>query len=1187
MQLKRLEIAGFKSFMERTCLTFEPGVTAVVGPNGCGKSNIVDAVRWAMGEQSAKALRGREMEDVIFNGSDVHHPLGMAEVILTFENNNGHAPPHLADCSEIEVSRRLFRSGESEYAINRVPCRRRDVWELFMDTGLGNRSYGIVEQERVSRIINAKPEERRVVIEEVAGISKYKSRREAAQRKMEATQQNLLRLQDIRREVGQQIQSLERQAKKAERYRRLRSEILDLERRIVLRRWKDLNGEREGMARVGGDLEGRRDRSLTALQTQEASLARERLAMVEQERRLSEAQEALYRQEAQVKALETRLQSHAQELQRLETLEGLLERESALLGQRTAAARDEAARMTGERQSLDEARWGAEARLREIRSALDGLVGERDRLAASLEEDRGLLVELLSERAALRNSVHHRQRQVEEIQRFLERHTGERAELGARLEALRREIGSIEARMQESAGRLEELGARRAFVLDELARLSQRRDGSASALEAVREELHGARSRLSSLQELQDSLEGFADGVRRFRAAHARGEVLRGKPIRLLAEVMEVVEEAEPMVAGALGDRLQYFVVDELGDAVEALPQIREKALGRVGFVALGPGGGAGGPQPPPGIEGDAGAGGGQMVHWEAGYESLGATLLGGVEWVDDARQAMDVWRRNGRHLVVTSEGDVFHPPGIVEGGARRDASQGYLKRKREIRELERRVEALAASEEEGLRGRRALDDAMGALAQEGDRIQSDMRQTEALVSEAQRDLSVAREALRTGEQRLEVLGWEATERSEELVRLGEALGRDSSRLQEVASQIEAAERAIQEKEAGRRGRQQALEDLRGEVTEAQVRLAAVTERCESLDREVERLRAREQELAEERQRKEHQREEGRVRAAELQEQAGCLKGELQGALEGHGRFQEQAHAIRLELDAARARLLDLERASQEERKEARELEQALQGHLLRQQELALRMEHHEGELRGRLAMEADEIPRAAEELPAGDAVQEEAEVAALQASLEGLGEVNLAATEQYEELRVRHEFLTAQQEDLEESIRDLHKAIQKINRTSRKRFREAFEALDAQFRQVFPVLFGGGEAQLILTEAPDVLEAGLEIVARPPGKRLQSISLLSGGEKALTAVALIFAMIMIKPAPFCLFDEVDAPLDDANIDRFTAMVRELSKRSQFILVTHSKRTMEMADALYGVTMERPGVSKMMSVKLQ
>lgn len=1182
MQLKKVEISGFKSFLDRTCFQFQPGVTAVVGPNGCGKSNIVDAIRWAMGEQSAKALRGQIMEDVIFNGSDVHHPMGMAEVILTFANTNGNAPPHLTGCEEIEVCRRLFRSGESEYTINRVPCRRRDVWELFMDTGLGNRSYAIVEQDRVARIIHSKPEERRVIIEEVAGISKYRARREAAQRKMEATRQNLIRVQDVRRELGQQIQGLERQARKAERFRELRRRVMEAERGVQLRKWADLHCRELAIEEECKRLASAETDCKTGLQVEEASLEGERLSLLQRERALRDAQEEAFRKENEVHSMEARARSDAQEIQRLGDLGAVLKGEIADLEGRIGKGHEEKARLFREMARLRQEKSEAERTEGQIRSMVQGLRDQRDRLVSSLEERKSQLVEWLSERATLRNSKIHHQRQAEEVSRFLERNQQDQRALEERMHALRTSLDEAVARVRQMVARLEELNDRRSALSGRLQVTEAKGMEARAILDATRSEIQEARSRLEGMAELQRSLEGFSEGVKTLRSLSEGGGLLGHRPMKVVAEVMEVSEGAEAAVSGLLGERLQSLVVEDLEDALEALAVVREKGLGRVSFVALRGKEGAG--------SSDQGGEWGMLareVRWESGYAPLAGVFFSDVEVVEGAREALDLWRSNGHSTLVTRQGEVLSPAGIFEGGERRDASAGYLKRRREIRSLEGRIKLLAEEETGHRRVAQELESETSALKQELESVRQEIHLTEIQLAEGNKEIKVLEEALGTAQQRRELLRWEAEERSQELLEVQALLAEEQGRLDEMEASVSEAERELNAMEGRRQRLQGEIDQLREELTKAQVELASVGERLDGHQREARRLEERIGELMEEKGRKEALLWDGIRKGESLGEGLRQMKEELQALIEGHRASRETVQALQREIEEKRASLVEREKSLVQQRRRTRELEQALQELRLEQREVALRREHLEGDLTGRLEMALDSIPEAAAGLAAVVDDYEETRLAELKDSLAKMGDVNLTAVEQYEELKARYDFLTGQQEDLEESIRSLQKAIQRINRASRRRFREAFAAVDEQFRKVFPLLFTGGEARLVLTEGPDVLDAGVEIVARPPGKRLQSMSLLSGGEKALTAVALIFAMIMIKPPPFCLMDEVDAPLDDANIDRFNQMVKELSKGSQFVLVTHNKRTMEMADILYGITMETPGVSKLISVRLQ
>lgn len=1181
MRLKRVEIAGFKSFMDRTSLTIEPGVTAIVGPNGCGKSNIVDAIRWAMGEASAKALRGHGMEDVIFHGTDSYQPVGMAEVTLTFENLNGHAPAHLAGCSEIEVTRRLFRSGESEYCINRVPCRRRDIWELFMDTGLGNRSYAIVEQDRVSRIISARPEERRVVVEEVAGISRYKSRREAAQRKIEATRQNLQRIQDIRHEVGQQIQGLERQARKAERYKSLKAELLELERGIVIRKWALLDQERSALEEQIGSLGRQRDEVASEIQAEELVIQKERMVLLELERKVLEGQEGLHRKETALRDLENQIQRHTEELRSMEISGNSLEQEIQGLEGRLDLAQNELKSRGIQREELRAQLEKGQVLLEELRGQLQRNTERARLLRARLEEARVELVEWMGDRARLRNALQHYRRRAEGLEQTIQRGKVEENELERQLAELTQATSSMEQELQELQGALGQLQSRKGMVQEELAGLLAEREGIRARVQSLVSGIQEIRSRIQALEGLQRELAGFSEGVRALREAAQKGEVRLGPaPLRAVAEVMDVAEGAESMVAGLLGERLQYLIVENWEQALEGLAYVRERGLGRVGFVALGQGLAR--------VQGEKEAQEeGFRIQWDPGYEALGEILLAETQVVDDPRNVLRGWPLAGARRLVTMAGDVLEAQGLLEAGERRDPSQGYLARRRELRELRARLGELEAERNRHLELEEGLSTRISALSSEADCLVQGLHQKELRLAECRRDLRSAQEAVTGVRQRLEALRWQLREQVKELDSLRWAEQEDFSRLQELEARIGQRDEELQRLEKEHGAASARLDEVRSEMTQAQVLVASLEERSQSLSREIQGLEKLVAEIQQERSKKEAQREQGLQRSEQIGRLLSQARQELEGLLAEHEDARVRLDEARRGLQEGRAEIQERERAQQGRRQRLRVVEAELQELGLRHRETVLRMEHAQGELQGRLEMAPEDIPVAAARGDWGEPHQQEQRIASLREALERLGDVNLVAVEQYQALKERYDGLSAQQEDLETSIRSLQKAIQRIDRSSRKRFREAFERLDAEFRRVFPILFEGGEAHLVLTSAEDVLDAGLEIVARPPGKRLQSISLLSGGEKALTAVALIFAMITIKETPFCLFDEVDAPLDDANIDRFNRMVRELSRRSQFILVTHSKRTMEIADVLYGVTMESPGISKMISVRLQ
>src|SRR6266581_4375319 len=1162
MRIKQIELNGFKSFMERTVLELPAGVTAIVGPNGCGKSNIVDAIRWVLGEQSPRHLRGEAMEDVIFTGNTENGPLGMAEVALLLEreeadftrggepDGEGEAsadglPPELATASEILVSRRYFRSGESEYAINRAPCRLKDITELFLGTGVGTKAYAIIEQGRVDQLINAKPEELRLFIEEAAGTTRFRSRKVAAERKMERTRENLLRVQDILRELERQMASLERQARRAEEYHRIKQELRELDLRVMAVR------QRSWSAEVG--TLGER---LAALQAEEAAAAeairRSRGASDEAHAARATNEERLRAVEGELAAerlaaAEAQARSHGLAERGRELAARAAESRSegeriaarlAELAQDTAALRAEVDRLGAEQPQSEAARAEAEARV-------EALAGAGAPLERAVEEGKDALLDALAEEARLRNlaealrqrrgDLDGRRRRLEDEQRAL----GERLHANARAsEAARVAIGRLAGERARLVAERQTLGElQRTLGAEETAQLA--------VLEQARAEATQLRSRADSLRELQARYEGCTRGVASL-VGRAPGAAA------LLASVLRVPKDLERAVAAALGTRLAQVVVPDTAAAIDAVDWLARTSGGsatvlpreaeRRAAVIVPPG-----PRLVDRIEIEP-------QHW-----ALVEALLGSVLLATDLDEALRLWRGADHGVtVVTPRGEAIDPLGAVTGGSEPPLEETLLARARELRELEG---AHAASRERLAAEERVLAERRARAAEAARAI--------AAADERLHALDVDRVAAEKDRERLEAEREQiAAELEAGALEAGGLAGEDGAVAGELAALDQrgtGAAAAVAERRARLGERQGALAEWRGRHTEAEhqrteaaVRAAAGAERLRAVRAEVSRAAATAADMSE--------------RLATAERQAGEA---MAGA----------AAAERDAADAAATASADAvaERAAGERLEAARE-ERARLDVTLTERRLAL--EHVATQLAERYGLGPEAL---ADVPPADDGRDDEraARVEALRARLARLGDVNPAALTELEELRGRHEFLVGQRTDLERSLDDLRRTIAKLIRTSRRRFEETFAAANEKLAEVFPKLFPGGRARLEQTEPEEGGEPGVEIVVQPAGKKLQSLGLLSGGEKALTAVALILSLFLIRPTPFCLLDEVDAPLDEANIGRFNQLIQDMAMGSQFVLITHNRRTMEAADTLYGITMEQAGVSKVVSVRLR
>ncbi len=1230
LRIKSLQINGFKSFVDKTAFSFQPGITAIVGPNGCGKSNVVDAIRWAMGEQAPRRLRGKGMEDVIFAGSDARAPVGLAEVVLSFDNADGIAPPEYAAYAEIEVSRRLYRDGESEYGINKTPVRLRDVLDFFRDTGIGTKGYTIVEQGRIAEIVSAKPEERRSLIEEAAGISKYKARRVEAERKLEGTEQNLVRVRDVLGEIRRQISSIERQAKKAARYKRLREIQRVLELSLASEERTALSAE---LADAGTRLTALRDAAAAAearLAEREAALERRRLELTERERLLVEGNERLFQLRSRIKELESQLayerreraslaevnESRAGErvqlqgqLSQTEAQEGELALElsvleAALADEGAASARAEAEARAAEEalRLLERAREADNHALVEV---LTRVARSEDRLAA------------LADRA---NEIDRRLRSADEA---IELQQGEVARVEGEERALEEGLRNLLAERDRGMGLL-----RDALARDERAGAESRRAGE--ELRGRRELRETRRARLASLRELLERREDISEAARFLTGLPEAARRSLGL-VGLVREAFEAEPAVERAVEALLAERAEGLVGSTQAGALAALEELRRAGAGR-GVVVLDRGAAA---EP----QGFVPLGSPLLSHVRSrpGFESVAQALLGGVNLVEQLCEALEVYGQ-GRIpcTFVTTQGDVLTPDGVIRGGGESERA-GVLTRVREVRELESEVQALDSEVSVLETVARQVETELERASDELENLRNRHHTAALAVASHEKDLERSRERVKALGEAQEARG---AERSQHLAEFESLVGERERQGQLLGA---AREERLQCQHAldalGLRLARAARERARLDAvcTERRVHQASRGEACQRVRTGLERVRAQNLETREWIRRREvdiqsaeERREElARTLAEAEQSLAARLREEENARLaseEKRDAWERLAAEVREQETAAREVRIELEAGRDEARQSElglRELELRL-GHLattVRERwgvDIALwkppvfALDPLEPEADGSVEIAAFDAPEEETQLvegaagapaegPQRDARRETQEIAALLAQgpderrsrldevrqrLEALGDVNLGAIEEHEELRERFRFLEEQRSDLDSSLAQLREAIGKINRTSRKRFRETFDAVNERFQKNFPRLFRGGKAWLTLTETEDVLEAGIEITAQPPGKRLQSVNLLSGGEKTMTAIALLVSVFQVRPSPFFLLDEVDAALDDANVGRFNEIVKEMSANSQFLLITHNKRTIEVAESLYGVTMEERGVSKLVAVEL-
>ncbi|WP_243369550.1 chromosome segregation protein SMC [Geotalea sp. SG265] len=1175
MKIKRVDIVGFKSFHDKVSLDFQQCITGIVGPNGCGKSNVVDAIRWVMGEQSAKNLRGKQMEDIIFGGSESRKPLGMAEVSLVFSTEDGRVPAKYLSFSEIQVTRRLYRDGESEYLLNKSPCRLLDIAELFMDTGVGARAYSIIEQGKIGMILHSKPEERRVLIEEAAGVTKFKARKQVALKKIDLTRNNLLRITDIISEIKRQLGGLQRQAKKAEKFRECREELKEIEILFSVKKYVALVKEKEELDRQLELLQKELSVQIVDQERGELVFAQQRLTLAEHEERIQKAQEEIYRIKGELLAGESRREFHRKELENLDRLVERSRQEHDSCHLRHGEAQTELAALH-EQKTLLLAELEHEAGLLvESERLLEESTRTEQGASAKIEETRNELFQVLSANAQSNNKL---TTDIKRLESLAEKYERNRREI-VKLQEQRAEAFQAVSRLETTSKNIKDTKNQDA---EEMNCLAQREVELKSLLSAAETDLNQKRnrfaaqsSRLKSLQELEAQFAGYGQGVQTLLS----NEQFKSRFKGMVADMVETGEAFEAAVEVALGEKLQWLVCHDDTDALHAVAHLREVSGGRCSFVLQHPTRPqqvAASPEAAPLLD---------NVTIAGQFRAYIEPLLADTYLVADLDTALVLGKKFPQLMFVTSQGDMVHSGAIVNGGSPEAAYQGLIHKKREIKELTQEAELLSQQIAQLEELRIQLKEEFLATGEGLREIRQQLHQAEIALLNAEKDLTRAREEVERLDERASVSLIENEQLDEEKL----LLDREISDLREILSGGDERKSVLEQELAHLQQswevRKERIADVREAVTDRKVKVASLKEKADAIGQDIARVESSMAVLKQQAENHAAEVEKSVLDREKLLLAIDQSEELLKSLLDKQAALEGSYNALKEEYDAE----LGAHREDEAQQKKLREMvvtsKETISAHTLNAAQIAMHLSQLETHVLDKFRLGLAEM------LPQYDTiVYDEAEKLARQSELlktvEDMGDVNLTAIEEFQELEKRYQFLDEQKADLEESLRSLQKAIQRINKTTRRRFLETFHLVNEKFQEVFPRLFCGGRAELKLTNEDDLLESGLEIIVQPPGKKLQNVTLLSGGEKALSAVALIFSLFLIKPTPFCLLDEVDAPLDDANIGRFNEMVKEMSQNSQFIIITHNKTTMAVVDTLYGVTMEEPGVSKLVSVKL-
>lgn len=1178
--LKEIQIQGFKSFADRIRLELGTGLSVIVGPNGSGKSNVVDALRWVLGEQSAKSLRGSKMEDVIFSGSSRRRPVGMAEVTLVFDNASGLFP---LDFREVTITRRVYRDGEGQYFINKAPCRLKDIHELFMDTGAGKEGFSVIGQGRVEEILNSKAEERRFLIEEAAGISKYRVRKREAVKRLEDTERNLERLEDIKQEIEIQLEPLAVQAESAKRFVELAEEKRHLEIQLAVSELSGVKGKTDRAEQERTGLSDAQAEAQAGLARSEALYVEDKLALGRLEERLQERQQAVFAAEQLSQGADNNLKLNQER-----------QHNCAEQHKRVAAESQEEVVKRTRIQEKIESLAGRQSVLRAtVREALAKLKEEEGKLLR-LKESHGV-EELERLKAELFEILAEQSRCSNELTGF--KHT--RAAVNQEQSQISAERSAKEAQLQELAAAHEnldsslkglELKEREYAGLEETFQLKLAELGKALAEEGrtdteLSRRLEQTKAKYQALKALEDSLEGYQRGVREVLLAKKKGVKACSGLCGTVADLVKVEEKLELAIETAAGGSLQSVVAETLDFAKAGIAYLKEQKLGRATFLPLDVIQGSR-LEPERAVRSDPGFVGlaSDLVQVEPKYRPALEFVLGRTLVAADMDSATRIARHSGyRVRIVTLEGDQIHPGGSLTGGSVQRKGPNLLTRARELKELAQELDRLEQTKAEQakrlalIRADREEAESQYAALDAGSR---ELREEKAALSVR---VEQVRLQLKRLEDELKLLGLRAQEAVGRQTEIMTAFNQAAAGLAEIEDKAGSVRRDLAQKEQLAKETAAGIEALTTKLTESKVQYA----KWEQELTQAESLLAAERIALEENEKalaakQENERQLSQALGA-LEQERENLQQRLAEVRETLRREQELLIQLRLEKETLSAAVVRREEEAQDKRRELQELDQKLHA-------LEVRLARLEAEWESGLKHLAEEFSLSWEEARALNSSQGREGLAQriqeLKAEIEGIGPVNQAAIEEYPKLWQRHEFLTAQHRDLVDAYRTLRSLISELDKTMSERFHSGFEAVRDAFGEVFKELFHGGQAELRLVEPDNLLETGIEIVAQPPGKKLQLLSLLSGGERALTAIALLFALLRVKPSPFCVLDEIEASLDDVNVTRFAEYLRRLAHSTQFIVISHRKGTMEAADVLCGITMEESGVSKLLTVQM-
>ncbi len=1196
MKLKKLEISGFKSFVEKTRIEFPPGISAVVGPNGCGKSNVVDAIKWVMGEQSVKQLRGKSMEDVIFSGTNGKPALNMAEVSLTLANDNGNAPEELKDFTEIMLTRRLYRYGESAYFINRQSCRLKDIHNIFMGSGMGTKSYSVVQQGSIGAITDAGPEERRIFIEEAAGITRYKTRKKEALRKVQATDQNLLRVSDIILEIKRQMGGLKRQARKAERYKKDQKHIRELDISIALHYYNDYTNKIDETDAVLTDLKDTDIEHTSRLNKLDAEVEKIKFQRSEKNQEISDQKSRIFETQRNIDRMENDIAHLGKDVERLTNESAALESSHTDLEEKNRGLTSEVTQVENQHINIHSKIKTVKSTLNQEHSASQNV---KDRLAVlnqELETGKTDLMDLVAREAQYKNIYQNATSNKESLKKRLKIIDKEESVTNHRVAELREKKSKAQEKLDSYRKEIGDLKKHINIIQKQLEEKSKSLAKQVKRVQTLDLERNRAKSSYAALKKMEDNFEWYKDGVRAIMkksSSEKHGVSPKGLEIDdsngilgLMADIVEPEPSYEIALEAVLGESLQYILVKDQKTGIGSIDYLQTTGEGRSGFIPV---------SSVKNMEWNLKSKPHRQkrlldhVSVKDGFEKVTEALLGHVIVIADIEEAIKVFNSNGAsQTIVTKDGDLIFHQGIMVGGSK-DKLSGILAKKKELKNIKLQIKRLNQKFESARHNQKELESEVRIIESNLQKLGEQKNKVTNSEIEAEKALYKATEDLKHARRHFEIVRLEQEQLLGEESDIHEEMARYDKAVVEIENQVKNAQKKVSEKLEQIGTVSYEMEEFDQRIVDLKLKLTSLTAKLENTNNTLSRLIEfqndginRLEQISLEISRKKQKRGALKQKIKEYEQTLSFMYDDMKKLEQALEKNEANYNAIDEKLQDSNIIISDIQTRREKTLQKIRMLELEQSQRRIKRGNIADRLEESYHSPFAEVKAKFDNMSIK----PESSINEMEDELFRLRKKIADIDDVNLGAIKEYEQLKDRFDFLNEQRDDLVKAVNDLHKVIKKINRITRERFVKTFDMINNKLQEVFPRLFEGGSAKLVMTEPDNLLETGVEFMIHPPGKKLTRMSLLSGGEKALSAIALIFSIFLIKPASFCLMDEIDAPLDDANIFRFNDLLKIIGDKSQIIMITHNKKTMEFVDTLFGITMEKKGISKIVSVNL-